>query len=314
MKKITKLFQFYNLRAFNIIFRYFFFNFYQNIKPKGSLLINIYDYKMQIPMQYDGIGRALYVHRSRELDHKWMIDNELSSGNTVLDLGANIGYYAIMEARKVGLHGKIYAIEPDPRNIEFLEKNIKLNGINDIFEFEQAAISNKDEKVEFILSSKTNLSSFELEKSKNNFRSIKVKTYDLGTYLKNKKRVDLVRMDIEGHEIEVFDSLIKFSKGFRDHLPKKIIFETHFPIYKKRKEHVKEVLNKIFEIGYKVKYFSSIDEPKEEFKKKDYYPFKIIKDFPFHRGIYENVNHKDIINFMTDTGGVRTVLLELKQE
>ena len=44
---------------------------------------------MLIPMQYDGIGRALYVYRSRELD-QWMIDEELSNGNTVLDLGANI--------------------------------------------------------------------------------------------------------------------------------------------------------------------------------------------------------------------------------
>lgn len=311
MKKITKLFQIYNLRAFNIIFRYFFFNFYQKIKPKGSLIINIYDYKMQIPMQYDGIGRALYVHRSRELDHKWMIDNELSSGNTVLDLGANIGYYAIMEARKVGPHGKIYAIEPDPRNIEFLEKNIKLNCINNIFEFEQAAISNKDDKSEFILSSKTNLSSFELEKSKNDFQSVKVKTYDLGTYLKDKKRVDLIRMDIEGHEIEVFDSLIKFSKEFKDHLPKKIIFETHFPKYKKKKQYVTETFNKIFEAGYKIKYLSSTNEPKEAFKKKAYNPFKIIKDFPFHRGIYKNIKNHDFIDFVTYTGGVRTVLLEL---
>ena len=236
MKKIVKLFRFYNLSAFNFIFRFFFFYFYQKINPKSSLLINIYDYKMLIPMQYDGIGRALYVHRSRELDHKWMIDNELSPGNIVLDLGANIGYYAIMEAKKIGHYGKIYAIEPDPRNIEFLEKNIKLNNINNIFEFEQGAISNKDEIAEFILSSKTNLSSFDLKKNKNNSRSIEVQTYDLGTYIKNKKRIDLIRMDIEGHEIEVFDSLIKFSKDFRDHLPKKIIFETHFPIYKKKKK------------------------------------------------------------------------------
>ena len=41
-----------------------------------------------------------------------MLDNELSSGNVVLDLGANIGYYAIMEARKIGGTGKIYAIDP----------------------------------------------------------------------------------------------------------------------------------------------------------------------------------------------------------
>ena len=28
-------------------------------------------------MQYDGIGRALYVYGSRELDHKWMLTEEL---------------------------------------------------------------------------------------------------------------------------------------------------------------------------------------------------------------------------------------------
>ena len=246
MKKLINLFQFYHLHALNFIFRFFYFYCYQKINPKGSLLVNIYDYKMLIPMQYDGIGRALYVYKSRELDHKWMIDNELSPGSIVLDLGANIGYYAIMEAKKVGIHGKIYAIEPDPRNIEFLKKNIKLNGIDDIIELEQGAISNTNKNLEFTLSSKTNLSSFDLKNSKKDTRSITVKTHDLGNYLKDKKRVDLIRMDIEGHEIEVFDSLAEFSKEFQDHLPKKIIFETHFPVYKKKREYVLEIFNKIF--------------------------------------------------------------------
>mgnify|MGYP001464991808 FL=1 len=211
MKKIIKLFEFYRLGAFNFIFRHLFFKFYQKINPKGSLLIDIYDYKMLIPMQHDGIGRALYVYRSRELDHKWMIDQELLPGNVVLDLGTNIGYYAIMEAKKIGRLGKIYGIEPDPRNIKFLEKNIELNNIKNIFDFSQGAISNKDGKAEFTLSSKTNLSAFGLEKSKNNLNSINVQRYDFGNYLKNKKRVDLVRMDIEHHEIAVIDSLTNFS-------------------------------------------------------------------------------------------------------
>ena len=55
-----------------------------------------------------------------------------------------------------------------------------------------------------------------------------MQTYDLGNYLRNKKRINLIRMDIEGHEIEVFDSLVKFSKEFANHLPHKIVFETHF--------------------------------------------------------------------------------------
>ena len=161
MKKILKLFQFYRFSSLNLIFKYLIFHFFKILNSKGSIIINIYDYKMHIPMQYDGIGRALYIYRSRELDHKWIIDKELTNGNIVLDLGANIGYYAIMEAKKVGKSGKIYGIEPDPRNIEFL-KNISLNKLEKIFEIGNV-ISNKT-KAEFLLSSKTNLSSFNLNK------------------------------------------------------------------------------------------------------------------------------------------------------
>ncbi len=268
---------------------------------------------MMIPLQYDGIGKALYVYRSRELDHKWILDNELLTGNIVLDLGANIGYYAIMEAKKVGSFGKIYGIEPDPRNIEFLKRNINLNKIDNIFEFEQGAISNKSGKSEFILSSKTNLSALSNGENENSFDSVNVQKYDFGEYLKNKKRIDLVRMDIEGHEIEVFDSLINFYKEFQNKLPRKIIFETHFNVYKKKKEQVIEVLNKVFDIGYNIKYLSSPDEPKIQLHKLGYKPFKVINEFPFRRGIYKNIKHQDFINFVTTTGGVRTVLLELKK-
>ena len=50
----------------------------------------------------------------------------------------------------------------------------------------------------------------------------------------HKDEQDMVlKMDIEGHEIEVFESLTNFYKEFQNHLPKKIIFETHFNVYKK---------------------------------------------------------------------------------
>ena len=299
------------MSSFIIIFRHLFFLIYKKINPKGFISMDIYNYKMMIPMQYDGIGRALYVYRSRELDHKWILENELLPGNIVLDLGANIGYYAIMEAKKVGKSGKIYGIEPDPRNIEYLIKNINLNEIDEIFEFEQGAISNENGKAEFILSSKTNLSALGNVKNQNNVNSIVVQKYDFGEYLKNKRRIDLVRMDIEGHEIEVFDSLINFYKESQNQLPRKIIFETHFNVYKTKRKQVIETLNKIFSIGYRVKFLSSPDEPKIQLHKQGYKPFKVIKEFPFHRGIYKNIKQQDFINLVATTGGVRTVLLEL---
>ncbi len=314
MKKIIKLFQVYNFQALKIVFRYLFFYLYKKINPKGSLLLNIFNFKMLVPMQYDGISKALYTLKARELDHKWMIDNELSSGNIVFDIGANIGYYLIMQAKKIGSSGTLYAVEPDPRNIEFLKKNIKLNNLNDIVELEiAAAISNKDEKSEFSLCSKTNLSTFNPKENQDYSNSVEIQKYDFGNYLKNKKRVDWVRMDIEGHEIEVFESLIKFSKNFENHLPKKIIFETHCDIYKKKKENVRKILGEIFELGYEIKYFSTPNEPVEALKIRSYYPFKIINDHLFRRGIYKEINYQDFIDIITEVGGIRTVLLELKK-
>jgi len=312
MRKIIKLFQVYRLRTFILIFRLIYFFICKKINPNGFLYTQVYDYKMKIPLKYDGIGKVLYVIKERELDHKWMIDNELSPGNIVLDLGSNIGYYLIMESQKIGSFGKVYALEPDPRNIGFLENNIKLNNLNNI-SLDKFALSNNDEKGEFLLSSKTNLNKLIPKKSEDFLNSITVQKYDFGNYLKNKKRVDFVRMDIEGHEIEIFDSLIEFSKNFENHLPKKIIFETHSSIYKKKKKYVQKIFLEIFELGYEIKYFSSPNEPVERLKKRGYYPFKTINEYLLQRGIYKEINHQDFIDIVTGQGGIRTVLLVLKQ-
>ena len=48
-------------------------------------------------------------------------------GMVVLDIGAYIGFYTLLAARRVGLQGKVYAFECDPRSYRFLLHNAKLN-------------------------------------------------------------------------------------------------------------------------------------------------------------------------------------------
>ena len=45
----------------------------------------------------------------------------------VLDIGANIGYYVLIERNLIGKKGKIVAVEPVDENIELLKKNLELN-------------------------------------------------------------------------------------------------------------------------------------------------------------------------------------------
>lgn len=42
---------------------------------------------------------------------------------TVVDVGANIGYFTVLASRLVGPGGRVHAVEPDPRNLELLERN-----------------------------------------------------------------------------------------------------------------------------------------------------------------------------------------------
>jgi FkbM family methyltransferase len=51
----------------------------------------------------------------------------LHPGDTVIDIGANIGCFSVLAARAVGPTGRVLAVEPEEANFESLRRNIRLN-------------------------------------------------------------------------------------------------------------------------------------------------------------------------------------------
>ena len=62
----------------------------------------------------------------------------LREGMTVLDVGANIGLYAIVAARHVGSSGAVIACEPDPVNFSVLERNVSANALSNVHLYQYA--------------------------------------------------------------------------------------------------------------------------------------------------------------------------------
>src|SRR4051794_34975198 len=52
----------------------------------------------------------------------------LSEGDTFVDVGANVGYFSVLAARRIGAGGTVVAVEPEPRNLELLRANLHRNG------------------------------------------------------------------------------------------------------------------------------------------------------------------------------------------
>ena len=72
---------------------------------------NVQGSKMILDSRDNGLCRELFIHNGlREPECTRIFQNELHDGMVVVDIGANIGYYLLMEARRVGPTGMVYGI------------------------------------------------------------------------------------------------------------------------------------------------------------------------------------------------------------
>ncbi len=71
----------------------------------------------------------------------------VAPGDTVYDIGANVGYVSLSLVKRVGAKGRVVAFEPVPKNVALLRENIKLNQISIIQVFECAVSDSSGEAV-----------------------------------------------------------------------------------------------------------------------------------------------------------------------
>lgn len=80
-----------------------------------------------------------YLLGTNEPHLQRIISQYVAVGDTVYDIGANIGYVSLSLAKSVGPSGKVIAFEPVPKNVECLQESIKINHLTNVQLFEVAA-------------------------------------------------------------------------------------------------------------------------------------------------------------------------------
>lgn len=146
-----------------------------------------------------------------------LIKKIIKTGDTVIDIGANIGYYTLILARLVGKEGKVFAFEPEQSNFCLLNKNIKINNYNNIKAIKKA-VSNKTGQTDLYISEE-NKGDHKIYYSGDNRQSVKIDVTRLDDYfLDFKGEINLVKIDIQGAEggaIEGMNKILQKNKNLK---------------------------------------------------------------------------------------------------
>ena len=180
---------------------------------------------------------------------------EIKEGMTIVGIGANIGYYALLESRLVGKTGKVYAIEPAPDNIKWLKENIALNNYSNI-ETYQMAVGNKNGTAKLYLSESPNLHNLlgiEGKSGENNnyVDIIDVETVTLDEFLKNKRLPDIVRMDVEGYEYNIIKGM---KKTLNENKKMMVFMEIHHDPMKQAGFNIEGMFETFYRAGFTPRY------------------------------------------------------------
>lgn len=162
-----------------------------------------------------GDSLALSLNGIYERQETGFVEKEIKPGQTVVDIGAHIGYYSLIFAKLVGPSGIVYAFEPDPTNFSILQKNIKLNGYNNIVPINKA-VTEKSGALNLYVSDGS-AGDHKIYNSDENRKTLQIDGVALDDFFKDKK-VDFIKMDIQGAEggaLKGMASLLENSKDIK---------------------------------------------------------------------------------------------------
>ena len=118
------------------------------IRTNLCTLFDIKQNSYKLKFYPSALSRQLWINPNYSHTASRFFQDYLKKNDCVIDVGSSIGTVTLTSSSIVGLNGKIYSIEPNPRIFEYLKGNIKLNNFNNIQTF-NIALGNKDGTVYF---------------------------------------------------------------------------------------------------------------------------------------------------------------------
>lgn len=212
-------------------------------KARGITLLTLDDFKLYVQEHDWDIGENLIETKLYEPHVTTFLKERLQEGMTFVDAGANIGFFTLTAATKVGESGKVIAVECNPRNVELIYMSLHRNGLDQVTVY-PFALGDTQKLMSFSWGFSNG---FVDELAKDEEEAFIVQAVTLDSLLQNEPRVDVIKMDIEGSEAKAWEGM---QETIVKHHP--VLLMEFFPALLERVSGVKGdvILDDVFARGY----------------------------------------------------------------
>lgn len=161
----------------------------------------------------NAVGRSIWLRGDYSAEEAIvnLIASRLGSGDVFLDIGANVGFYSLMASGIVGNTGQVYAFEPLPRLANLLRRTVAANGVTNLVIVEAvvgsavgtASIAAMADSAYSHVVDGANA----IDDRHGHWTPVTVRAVTIDDYVRNvvRRLPRLIKMDIEGSEIEAVD-------------------------------------------------------------------------------------------------------------
>jgi FkbM family methyltransferase len=171
----------------------------------------IFGHQIELRAERSTTHVRVYLEGEAAVPDAAVLGPHLRRGMVVFDVGANIGYLSLFFSQRVGSSGKVYSFEPEASNFAELFRNVEINGLQGQCVPIPVAVGRSSGKV--AISNGLN-GGVVAEGEGSTCQLVSLDSYAAEHGI---PRIDLVKIDIEGYELEALEGMTEILS--RPHKP-----------------------------------------------------------------------------------------------
>lgn len=211
------------------------------------ITVKEYGFSMWLNPQNGAVDHYLFMHKNWEMDIGSVIVRELKPGDTFVDVGANIGYFSLLSAQRVGQEGRVIAFEPLSRIAKQCGENVAVNNFRNVSVRQVAIGDTQSRQTMSLVPGNIGGSSLVKESGSGMTEAVTVSTLDVE--LADVEQIAMIKIDVEGYEREV---LLGAKTILMTRKPK-LVLEFSPNVYQRHGSTIaKSILEFLFSLGYSI--------------------------------------------------------------